>query len=120
MNLPIPVQHLLQGHDHLLQKNMSPATCTRVVFKRAGPDKSLARAGAWVSGEQLARQFNREQTQSEEQSSGRTAAHQCVRAPQVDVIGIPRAEDGHYGDLSLSDDRIKKYGGLLYLIIIAV
>lgn len=38
---------------------------------------------------------------------------------QGDGIRIPRAEDGHYGEFSISDDRIKKHGGLLYLRIIA-
>lgn len=98
---------------------MSPATCTGVIFKLPGPDKRPALAGAWVSGERLAHPFNRERTLSEEQSSGRAAAHQCVRTDQGDVIAILRAEDGHYGEFSASDDRIKKHGGLLYLCIIA-
>lgn len=60
---------------------------------------------------------------SEEQSSGRAAARQCVRAPRSgggwggrggeggtggDVTGIPRAEDRHDGQFSVSDDEIKK------------
>lgn len=53
---------------------------------------------------------------SEEQSSGRAAARQCVRAPRSgggwgvggDVTGIPRAEGGHYGQFSVSDDEIFK------------
>lgn len=50
---------------------------------------------------------------SEEQSSGRAAAHQCVRANQGDVMAIARAEDGHYEEFSASGDRVKKHGGLL-------
>lgn len=73
-------------------------------------------AGTWMNGDRLAHQ----QTLSEEQSSGHAAAHQYVRTPQGDVIEIPRAEDGHYGEFNVSDDGIKKHGGLLYLHIIAV